>query len=73
MVGDTLVAELTIPEKIDIPAKYKDRTLDEVVSVTINCILYNSFTYNSVKYCDLKVLGNSKYLKLSKVYKRKDG
>ena len=71
--SDTLIVEMTIPENINPPEKYQDYTLDEVVYSTIKCVLYNAFTYKSIKFVDLRVVGNSKFIKLSKIYKRKSG
>jgi hypothetical protein len=68
--GDTLKAALIIPDKITSPEKYNEYTVDEIISATIECMLYNAFAYDSIYYFDLRIVGDSKYLKLSKIYKR---
>lgn len=67
LISDTLETILIIPDTIQVPPKYKHISVEEVVNSTIKCLILNAASYDRLKYLDLKISGNSKYSKLSKI------
>ena len=72
LTSDTLTVNLTIPETVNPPDKYKHHTLDEVIKSTIKCLILNTSSYDRIKYLDLNVIGDSKYSGLSEIFKLKN-
>jgi hypothetical protein len=62
---DTIVAQLIIPDTFNVPSRYKDFRVDEVVKATVNCLVKNSIYH---EHLDLKILGNGKFSKYEKLY-----
>ena len=65
--SDTIKAELTIPDSVNVPKGYGygEFTLEQVVEATVSCLIKNAEFHN---YLDLKIVGDKRFFKYDKVY-----
>jgi hypothetical protein len=70
--GDTVKADLIIPNEKDISLNDYGVSFEDIINATIKCMIKNAAAFNFLNYLDLNVVGESKYLKFSKVYKLRD-
>jgi hypothetical protein len=63
--SDTIVAKLIIPDTFNVPSRYKDFRVDDVIKATVNCLVKNSIYH---EHLDLKISGNRKFSKYEKLY-----
>lgn len=64
-MSDTIKAELTIPDSVNVKKEYDEYSMDQVVKATVSCLIKNSEFHN---YLYLKIAGSEKFSKYEKVY-----
>ena len=67
---DTVKIHLNVPDNFSKLKLEYSADHEEVILKIIECALKNATSYDSVKYLQVEILGDSSYAHLSKVYKR---